>query len=247
MNHYHPGTPQRAIVIISGGMDSSVLLAYMKDQNREGELIALTVDYGQRHRREIECAKMQTADHDVKHELVDVSGLFKQLGSSCLTDFSKCVPHGHYAEETMKQTVVPNRNMILLSIAIGFAVKHQAHFVAYGAHAGDHAIYPDCRPEFANKMNELAGIANWHHVELCRPFITWTKSEIVKKGFVLGVKFGRTWSCYEGNDLACGRCGTCVERLEAFDLAGCFDPLPYADRGYWKQAVKHDHVHETLH
>jgi 7-cyano-7-deazaguanine synthase len=241
----HSDVPQKAIVIVSGGMDSSVLLAHMIASNKGGQVIALTVDYGQRHRRELVCAGLQAQLHKVIHEVVDVSGLFRQLGSSCLTDLSQCVPHGHYAEETMKQTVVPNRNMILLSIAIAFAVKHKAAFVAYGAHAGDHAIYPDCRPEFADKMNELAGIANWHRVELCRPFITWTKSDIVKKGTLLGVQFSKTWSCYEGNETACGRCGTCVERLEAFDIAGSFDPLPYADRDFWRTFEQKKAVHRV--
>jgi 7-cyano-7-deazaguanine synthase len=235
----HDGIKQKAIVILSGGMDSSVLLAHTIATNKGGEVVAVTVDYGQRHNREIVCSRHQALSHGVKHEVVDMSGLFRQLGASCLTDLKQCVPHGHYTEETMKQTVVPNRNMILLSVAIAFAVKHKAGFVAYGAHAGDHTIYPDCRPEFADKMSELAGIANWHRVELLRPFMTWTKSEIVKRGSCLGVQFGKTWSCYEGNEIACGKCGTCVERLEAFEQAGFFDPLPYQDREFWRTTRVH--------
>jgi len=225
---------QKAVVIISGGMDSSVLLATVKKDNPAGSIKALTIDYGQRHSREIACAQWQCRAQNVPHMILDVASVFRQLGGSVLTEPLRMVPHGHYSEENMKKTVVPNRNMVLLSLAIAVAVKEKAQFVAYGAHAGDHAIYPDCRPEFAEKMNEVAKIANWQSVELLRPFIGMTKADIVKRGALLGVDFIHTWSCYEGEHEACGKCGTCVERLEAFDIAGCYDPLLYSDRQYWK-------------
>ena len=129
----------------------------------------------------------------------------------------------------MKSTVVPNRNMILLSVATGHALSIKARQIAYAAHSGDHAIYPDCRNEFAEAMANAIMLADWEQVELIRPFVDWTKADIVRRGAELGVPFAKTWSCYKGGDLHCGRCGTCIERREAFDLAKVIDPTPYAD------------------
>jgi 7-cyano-7-deazaguanine synthase len=138
------------------------------------------------------------------------------------------VPHGHYAAENMKQTVVPNRNMIMLAVAAGWAISEKADRVAYGAHAGDHTIYPDCRPEFAAALGKAIGLADWHHLDLHCPFIKLSKTDIVRLGAQLHVDFAQTWSCYEGGELHCRRCGTCVERKEAFERAGVIDPTKYA-------------------
>ena len=129
----------------------------------------------------------------------------------------------------MKSTVVPNRNMILLSVATGHALSIKAGQIAYAAHSGDHAIYPDCRNEFAEAMANVIMLADWERVELIRPFVDWTKADIVRRGAELSVPFAKTWSCYKGGDLHCGRCGTCIERREAFDLAKVIDPTPYAE------------------
>ena len=129
----------------------------------------------------------------------------------------------------MKSTVVPNRNMILLSVATGHALSIKAGQIAYAAHSGDHAIYPDCRNEFAEAMANAIMLADWEQVELIRPFVDWTKADIVRRGAELGVPFAKTWSCYKGGDLHCGCCGTCIERREAFDLAKVIDPTPYAE------------------
>lgn len=137
------------------------------------------------------------------------------------------VPEGHYAEESMKATVVPNRNMVLLSLATAWAVSLKAQYVAYAAHAGDHAIYPDCRPEFFGHLGEAIRRCDWHKVEPLSPFIRMTKSQIVKEGDKLQVPFERTYSCYKGGEKHCGKCGTCVERREAFSLAGVPDPTQY--------------------
>ena len=128
----------------------------------------------------------------------------------------------------MKTTVVPNRNMILLAVAAARAIALKADTLAYAAHGGDHAIYPDCRPEFADAMDHAIGLADWHKVRLERPMVTWTKSDIVRRGAELGVPMHLTWSCYKGGDTHCGRCGTCIERREAFYLAGVTDPTTYA-------------------
>jgi 7-cyano-7-deazaguanine synthase len=127
----------------------------------------------------------------------------------------------------MKQTVVPNRNMIMLAVAIGHAVSLKFDSVAFGAHAGDHAIYPDCRPVFASAMDVVAQLCDWQAIRLLRPFIGYSKADIVRIGHELGVPMQLTWSCYKGGDLHCGKCGTCVERREAFQLAGVSDLTQY--------------------
>jgi 7-cyano-7-deazaguanine synthase len=149
------------------------------------------------------------------------------LGGSSLTDNSISLPLGHYAEESMKSTVVPNRNMILLSLAAGHAISLKFDTVAYAAHAGDHTIYPDCRPEFADAMENALSKADWNKINLHRPFVKMNKSDLVKLGIELGVPFEKTWSCYAGGKLHCGKCGTCVERKEAFELIGLSDPTKY--------------------
>jgi 7-cyano-7-deazaguanine synthase len=149
------------------------------------------------------------------------------LGGSSLTSPEIAVPHGHYAQQSMKQTVVANRNMIMLAVAAGWAINQRAERVAYAAHTGDHAIYPDCRPEFAEAVDRAIRLADWHEVYLYCPFVRLTKAQIVARGAELGVDFVHTWSCYEGGRIHCGRCGTCFERREAFQEANVADPTEY--------------------
>ena len=163
----------------------------------------------------------------VPHRILEFPELGSLLGGSSLTDESIDLPEGHYEEESMKATIVPNRNMILLSLAAGHALSIGFDTVAYAAHAGDHTIYPDCRPEFASAMENALGLADWQKLGLHRPFVDKTKADLVRIGHELGVPFESTWSCYAGRDLHCGRCGTCVERKEAFALAGIADPTEY--------------------
>ena len=158
----------------------------------------------------------------------DLASLQGLLTGSSLTSPEIPVAEGHYTEETMKSTVVPNRNMILLAVAAGHVISRGGGRVAYAAHGGDHAIYPDCRPEFADAMAHALSLADWSTVELHRPFVGWSKADIVRRGAELEVPFAQTWSCYQGGEQHCGRCGTCIERREAFDLAGVPDPTPYA-------------------
>ena len=208
-------------------MDSTVLLYQLL--NAGDDVLALSIDYGQRHKKELECARSLCKDLGVEHRIADLTSLTPLLAGSSLTSPEIEVPEGHYAEDNMKATVVPNRNMILLSVATGWAISAGAESVSYAAHSGDHAIYPDCREEFAEGMNHVMGLADWQKVALDRPFVSLTKADIVKLGSELGVPFERTWSCYKGGELHCGRCGTCVERREAFYLAGVDDPTIYAD------------------
>lgn len=214
------------VLIYSGGLDSTVLLHHLA---AEGHAVrALSVNYGQRHARELESAAALTARLGVEHRVVDLRTITPLLGANSLTSVEVRVPTGHYAEESMKATVVPNRNMLLLAVAAAWAMALKADAVAYAAHGGDHAIYPDCRPEFAEAMARAIALADWHPVELIRPFVDWTKADIVRRGAELEVPFEQTWSCYQGGALHCGRCGTCIERREAFHLAGVPDPTPYA-------------------
>jgi 7-cyano-7-deazaguanine synthase len=214
------------VAIFSGGMDSTVLL---HDLLHAGdEVLALSVDYGQRHRVELERAERIAAKLGVEWRVADLSRIAPLLAGSSQTSGDIPVPHGHYAEESMKQTVVPNRNMIMLAVAGGWAISRKADRVAYGAHAGDHTIYPDCRPEFATAMDHALGLADWHKIELYCPFLKLTKAQIAARGAELGVDFSLTWSCYEGGDIHCGRCGTCHERREAFERSGVPDPTEYA-------------------
>lgn len=217
----------KTVVVFSGGIDSTVLLAHVISLGNTA--IALSVDYGQRHRRELEHARGMAERLGVEWRLADLSLIAPLLAGSSQTSAEIGVPHGHYAEESMKQTVVPNRNMIMLSVAAGWAISRRFDRVAYGAHTGDHTIYPDCRPEFVEAMRTALGLADWHTVDLYCPFLALKKSDIVSMGAKLGVDFATTWSCYEGGQLHCGKCGTCVERKEAFALADVVDPTRYAE------------------
>lgn len=215
-----------AIVVLSGGMDSSVLIHKLLSE--QYILKAVTFDYGQKHgSREIEAASKQANKLSLEHRTVDLTSITQLFGSSALTDSGIDIPSGHYTAESMKSTVVPNRNMIMLSVAAAWAIAEKYDFVAYAAHAGDHTIYPDCRPEFADAVSSALQLADWHKVSLLRPFVSITKSDICKLGAELGVDFSQTWSCYRGGQKHCGLCGTCVERKEAFALAGVLDPTVY--------------------
>ena len=215
----------KAVVLFSGGLDSTVLVYDLL--NEGADLKLLSIDYGQRHEKELKSSSEIAEFLGLKHEILRLPMLNNLLGGSALTDPSISLPEGHYAEDSMKATVVPNRNMILLSLAAGHAISLQFDTVAYAAHAGDHTIYPDCRPEFATAMDEALKLCDWNTVSLYRPFVQLSKHDLVRKGNELGVPFEKTWSCYAGNDKHCGKCGTCVERKEAFELVGLLDPTEY--------------------
>ncbi|MFI5822839.1 7-cyano-7-deazaguanine synthase QueC [Streptomyces rishiriensis] len=222
--------PRHAVVIASGGLDSTAAAYLLASQGSRVSL--LSFDYGQRHRKELHSAAKIADLLGAAHEVVDLRSVGRLLGGSALTDTSIAVPDGHYTDATMRDTVVPNRNAIMLEIAAGVAISSKADAVAFGAHAGDHFIYPDCRPDFFEKIADTIKAGNKGFLaddfELMAPFLHVTKADIVETAAGLGVPFELTWSCYNGDDLHCGTCGTCTERREAFTLAGVPDPTVYA-------------------
>ena len=215
---------QKVVVIFSGGMDSFTVLNMAVNDGYE--VYALSFDYGQRHSKELDYASRACQNLGVSHKIIDISAINELIGGSSLTSDID-IPEGHYTEESMKQTVVPNRNMILLSMAVGYAVSLDATKVFYGAHSGDHAIYPDCRPEFVERMNDVCAIANYEKVEIISPFLYQSKIDILTAGLNMGLDYNLTWTCYNGREKACGKCGACQERLEAFEQNNTQDPLSY--------------------
>jgi 7-cyano-7-deazaguanine synthase len=215
---------EKVVVIYSGGMDSfTVLNRAIKDGK---EVYALSFDYGQRHIKELTYASQVCERLNVTHKVIDISSINQLLAGSSLTDDID-IPEGHYEDDNMKSTVVPNRNMILLSLAVGYAVSVGASQVYYGAHSGDHAIYPDCRPEFVTKMNDVCKIANYEAVEIFSPYLKNNKTDILTDGLNMGLDYSQTWTCYNGREKACGKCGSCQERLEAFRDNKITDPIDY--------------------
>jgi 7-cyano-7-deazaguanine synthase len=219
----------KVVCLISGGMDSVVAF---HDALRTHEVVgALSFDYGSKHNhREIPFARWQTARASVPHQVIDL-GFIGQLFASDLLKSGGAIPEGHYEEATMKSTVVPFRNGIFLAIAAGYAESVGAQGLVIAAHAGDHAIYPDCRESFMAPMARAIEQGTYAGIQVLRPFIDWRKEKIVARGHQLHVDFVQTWSCYQGGEIHCGRCGTCVERREAFLIAGIPDPTVYEDHG----------------
>lgn len=230
-----PPANGKAVVLLSGGMDSTTL-AY--ELGAAGwELLLVSVDYGQAHKEQELAAAQRTAErlrHSDGAEYIVV--LYPELGellSSALTDPGAEIPDGHYTDESMAATVVPNRNAILISIAWGIAVAQSATIVATAVHAGDHPIYPDCRPEFIDALNTALRLGTAGHADpvlrLAAPYVDVDKTDIARRGVHARVNWADTWSCYKGDELHCGTCGTCVERREAFTDAGITDPTEYKE------------------
>lgn len=220
---------KKAVVIASGGIDSSTLLFKTVKENYETH--AITFIYGQKHKREIDSAKRVSKSLKIPHKIVDLSSLKEILSGSALTDSRIDIPEvpaeaTHY--ETLKTTIVPNRNSIFLSIAIGYAVSIGADLVLFGAHHSDRGVYPDCRREFIEAFQHSEQLANDNlELKIEAPFINVDKSRIVKLGSELGVPYQETWSCYRGEELHCGICSSCRERKRAFTEAGIYDPTQY--------------------
>lgn len=212
----------KTVLVYSGGMDSTTLLYKLLDEGEE--VLCLSFNYGQRHKKELNAARkicgiLKKNDKKLRgkfvgHKIVDITTVKNLMAGSALTSRIK-VPEGHYKSKTMRATVVPNRNMIFLALAIAAAVSEKFDRIAIAVHAGDHAIYPDCRPEFIKSMNAASKIANYKSVKIYTPFLKITKREIAKIGKRLGVPYELTWTCYKGLKNPCGKCGACRERQEA--------------------------------
>jgi 7-cyano-7-deazaguanine synthase len=226
----------KTLVICSGGLDSVSLAHITAAEQTLTRLVSF--DYGQRHRKELDYAAAAARRLNVPHHLIDMTGIGAALTGSALTD-DLDVPDGHYAEDTMRVTVVPNRNAIMLAIGFGIAAAKGDKAVAAAVHGGDHFIYPDCRPGFtaAFAAMQQAALDGYADIALHTPFVQRSKACIVAEGARHGTPFAETWSCYKGGAVHCGRCGTCVERREAFHLAGVPDPTEYADPDYWVAAL----------
>ena len=214
---------KKSLIILSGGMDSVTLL-----HNYKREIaLAVTFDYGSNHNaREIECAKANCSLLGIEHIIIPLNFIREYFTSSLLSGAS-AIPEGHYQDETMKSTVVPFRNGIMLAIACGLAESRGLNKVFIANHAGDHAIYPDCRPKFIDSMASTMFLGTYNGVQLYAPYTNLTKAQIAKIGASIGVDYAVTYSCYKGGEKHCGKCGTCIERKESLRDANIQDPTEY--------------------
>lgn len=218
----------KILAIVSGGMDSVTMLHDLKDQGHE--LSVVSFDYGQRHIKELDIAKKNADKLGLKHKIIKMDFLAQLLDNSALTGDID-VPEGHYEADNMKLTVVPNRNMIMASIATGLAVNNSQEAIAMGVHSGDHAIYPDCRPEFISALRTVTLIANYEPIDVIAPYLKLDKGSIIKRGLrIPTMDYADTWTCYKGKEKACGVCGSCQERLEGFATNNIPDPIDYETR-----------------
>ena len=212
-----------SLIIVSGGMDSITLLYDRKDSIA----LALSFDYGSNHNsREIPYAQLHCQRLGIRHIVIPIDFMHQYFTSSLL-EGAEAIPDGHYADENMKSTVVPFRNGIMLSVAIGIAESNGLKKVLIANHGGDHAIYPDCRPDFISAINKAAMSGTYLNVEVDAPYTNISKTDIARRGAALGIDYSETWSCYKGGSVHCGTCGTCVERKEALHDAGIDDKTEY--------------------
>ena len=216
---------KNSVIIVSGGMDSITLLYDHKDEIALG----ISFDYGSNHNaREIPYAKMHCERLGIRHITINLDFMHQYFKSSLL-EGADAIPEGHYADDNMKSTVVPFRNGIMLSIAIGIAESNNLDQVFIANHGGDHTIYPDCRPEFINAIDGAATAGTYNNVRVVAPYTDINKGEIASIGKRLGIDYTETWSCYKGGEKHCGKCGTCVERKEALAAAGINDHTVYEE------------------
>lgn len=212
-----------SIIVLSGGVDSVTMLYDYRDRIA----LAVSFDYGSNHNaREIPFARLHCERLGIPHLVIKLDFMSRYFSSSLLQG-AEAIPEGNYADENMRSTVVPFRNGIMLSIAAGLAETHDLKYVMLANHGGDHTIYPDCRPEFVDAMSAAISAGTYSKTEVLAPYTNITKADIARRGRLLGLDYSETWSCYKGGEKHCGKCGTCVERREAFALAGIDDPTDY--------------------
>ena len=223
----------KALVLFSGGVDSSTCLAMAVKKYGTENVVALTVSYGQKHTKEIAAANAVADHYGTEHIKIDLSLIFKYSDSSLLSHSDEEIPHESYAKQLEKtdgspvSTYVPFRNGLFISAAASVALSKGCEVIFYGAHADDSAgnAYPDCSPAFNEAMNKAVWEGSGGQLKVEAPFVGMSKSQVVKTGLELGVPYELTWSCYEGNDVPCGVCGTCRDRAAAFEANGVRDPL----------------------
>lgn len=222
----------KALVLVSGGVDSTTCLAMAVSEYGKENVVGLSVSYGQKHTKELESARNVAKYYDIELIETDLSPMFRYSDCSLLSHSDKAVPEESYAEQLEKSdgkpvsTYVPFRNGLFLSAAAAIAISKDCGIIMYGAHADDAAgnAYPDCSEVFKNAMNEAIWEGSGHQVRVEAPFVNHTKAEVVKKGLELKAPYELTWSCYEGHDKPCGVCGTCRDRAAAFAANGVSDP-----------------------
>lgn len=222
----------KALVLSSGGVDSTTCLGIAIEQYGKENVVALSIAYGQKHQKEIEAAQNVARYYGVEHLHLDLAPIFQYSDCSLLQHSDKEIPHESYAKQLEKtdgtpvSTYVPFRNGLFLSSAASIALSKECSVIYYGAHADDSAgnAYPDCSSVFHNAMNEAIYEGSGKQLRIEAPFVNWTKAQVVKKGLELKVPYHLTWSCYEGGEEPCGVCGTCIDRQEAFRLNGVEDP-----------------------
>lgn len=223
----------KAIVALSGGLDSTCLLSKLLKEGTVSRKVELAVGfyYGSRHNTKENLAASRIASHyNIPFRLFNLYGIMSDFGSAIMKGSEKDVPHGHYAEESMRDTVIPGRNLIFLAVLAGIAEDQKCQEIYIGAHAGDHFIYPDCRPEFLKAASEAVFLSSGHKVSIRAPFVDMDKAGVLRVGLSNNAPVHLSWTCYEGKDIACGQCGSCQERLEAFSKCGIEDPIAYAHR-----------------
>ena len=226
-NVIEKGVKMKALVILSGGLDSTTALYWAIKEYDEVE--TLTFNYGSKHNDiENEYAKKTCEKLGIKNTVIKI-GFINDYFKSDLLKSGGEVPEGDYSQENIKNTVVPFRNGIMLSIGAGFAESNDCDVIILGNHSGDHAIYPDCRPEFIENIEKAIYFGTDKHIKVVSPFCLKSKGDIVKIGNELGVDFSLTYSCYKGKEKHCGKCGTCRERKKSFELVGVKDPTEYED------------------
>ncbi|MGM9836894.1 MAG: 7-cyano-7-deazaguanine synthase QueC [Paludibacteraceae bacterium] len=211
------------LIILSGGMDSITMLY----EYREQIALALSFDYGSNHnQRELPFASLHCERLQIPHIIIPLDFIHRYFRSSLL-EGADAIPEGNYDDDNMRSTVVPFRNGIMLAIAAGMAESRGFDRIMMANHAGDHAIYPDCRADFVEAMSQAAALGTYNNVRLFTPYTNLTKADIARHGKELGIDYSETWSCYKGGEIHCGKCGTCVERREALREAGIEDKTPY--------------------
>lgn len=223
----------KALVLCSGGVDSATCLAMAVNQYGAQEVLALAVYYGQKHRKELEAAEKITEYYHVKLQKLDLSVIFADSDCSLLAHSESEIPNESYAEQLQNtdgkpvSTYVPFRNGLFLASAASIALSHNCEVIYYGAHSDDAAgnAYPDCSDAFNQAMNQAIYLGSGNQLRIEAPFVSLTKADVVKTGLQLQVPYELTWSCYEGSDKPCGVCGTCRDRIKAFEMNGISDPL----------------------